>query len=856
MDINQDFNEIYGRDDELAIIHHALSDHPKEDSHIYFFHGNSGVGKTTLCHYILKDILPKDEAIFVSALLDARSGDMESENLTIRILYEQLIRAGKGFVFPKYELACAYLTRTRGGERYKIDHPRVIDSGILNDLLGFVSGRVKYGDILNYVVQKFANKIYTGIQVKRQYEIVAQYDEWTIEEHLIDLFIQDYNENLERLNAGGGEYHAILLCDSFEHRACHDEQDWLTKKLIPNLRGAVWIIFSTEAELNCPLDGVTLSSHKIRPFDTSQTDRLLDLLGVQNKTAREFIVEASEGLPAAIQIMARTYHDNGDVLASEIRAAGYQALFEQYFSRHLDEQSQSVAKRMSVFDEWDRDVYVTAIGSDEGFQWLTSNTALVEQIQDDAGRCRYRFVNIVQEAMLAMFVQKSDPMLMAGQKGKFTYYSRETDRIIESIQTTRNPISNEKYKMLTAYCKNAFDGAIHGYADKLAFRTYSDWCIKTEQFMSTIGFFDLKAELLNQYINGVLQRDGFRFDVSDTNDNEECRYYLNALRDLVWAYRNTGEWGKAIHYAGEYYIQSLKRYGANNPRIPFCLYLLGLTFRDVCDHETAQRLFENSLELYDSIARDGEENLHPDTSEPVTVLVNNLLGYMYIDNKAYPRAYEHLLIAQENRSQENRAGYRIGYGNLSKLYFYWSLSEAEANRIEQAAQYIQMAEDFLRDAVGAIPNTNDMDKLVDETRKILLLLAKLVMQYDRLATIQRLAECYHDLVEKKNALIALEQPSSTYPYILSIENNLAVICALQKNFEGGKQIAEECLNKKRSHYSAKELREEHPDTNDRIIKLMQNRPTICDTEHNLKSIQYYIDNPNAPFNPYEFILQY
>ena len=51
--------EPWARNNEISIINDALIHYPTHNSHIYYFHGKSGVGKSTLSKYILQNILPK-----------------------------------------------------------------------------------------------------------------------------------------------------------------------------------------------------------------------------------------------------------------------------------------------------------------------------------------------------------------------------------------------------------------------------------------------------------------------------------------------------------------------------------------------------------------------------------------------------------------------------------------------------------------------------------------------------------------------------------------------------------------------------------------------------------------------------
>lgn len=866
--------KLLGREREIAIINNAIINHPIGAGHIQYFYGRSGTGKTTLCKYIQYEILPQNQSNFIQVSLDIQNFDVSTEYKTIRFFYEQLKKDGR-FSFPNFELACAYLAQTRDGEVYKLDNPH-IEIEIINEFLDLVGGLVTCGNILSFTCKKVLSSIYNKIQQNKEDTLKSKLDDTDIKDALVEFFIQDFNESLEEMNRLPNDafpYHVIFLIDSFEKRSHYDTQDWFTEKLLANLHYTIWFIFGTEEKFSLTANGIEWSSHEIKVFNDEDTEKYLIQHGIGNKDARKRIVQMSGGLPAAIQIFVQIYRKE-DRLDSNLCIKGYQALFYHYFNKHLNEENRSIIKKLAVFKQWDRSVYHYISGNrlDNELEWLVDNTALVERI-DNTHEARddiYRLVNIVKETILAVLDERGDPILTDGYKIKYRYYRDQVDKLVSEIDQLRKanqPIQNRIYKQLEEYSKEAFQGAIIGYSCGSEFDEYSAWCIKTEQFMTKVGFFNLKSTLINDYINGVLQRDGFRFDVGKN------RFYLDAVRDLVWSYRYTGEWDKAINNAGRYYLESLKRYGIFDVHIPFCFYLLGLTYRDVYDLQTAELLLEQGLSLYSKLEENMreslerkynsdkekvEEALHPDSDESVKVLAGNVLGHIKIDFGKFDEALELLENAQMARLKNRAVGQQIGYSNLAKLYFYWAQSEIQKDRTsKKALEYFGKVNGFLDCTLEEIPNINDIERINIKTRKITLALAQCIAQkIFAEIDIGVWADFYDELEQTKDELDKLEQPSSTKPYILSIENNLAVIHALLKDFCKAQQLFSDCLSKKYQYYEIGKKDNESLNISDRIKRCMKMRPAINDTVQNLKTIGRYTENPNRPFNPYQFILQF
>lgn len=88
MRIKEAYPELWGREKEKQIIEAALSNLPQHDRAIYYFHGPSGVGKSTLWRYA-RNIAKEKCAIYISEEI-RKEGVMSSERGVIRTLYNYL----------------------------------------------------------------------------------------------------------------------------------------------------------------------------------------------------------------------------------------------------------------------------------------------------------------------------------------------------------------------------------------------------------------------------------------------------------------------------------------------------------------------------------------------------------------------------------------------------------------------------------------------------------------------------------------------------------------------------------------------------------------------------------------------
>ena len=867
----------WARDYEISLISDALLHYPTHSSHIYYFFGKSGVVKSTLSKYVLHDILHNNESNSVLVFLDLQYTDVSTELKALRFLYETLCEK-YNFLFPSYELACAYLARTRREEIYRLDHTKRTSDGLLEFLSlistfipeNFISASVK--SILLLVCDKVYGKGTSLLEHVKEKRLIDNLEDINLENYLTDFFIHDFNTFIENNNKSLSQdeddfFHVIFLLDSFEKRTHSSFDDWFIQRLLPGLHSSIWFVFGTEEVPNFFTNAVELFTYEIKKFTRNETEGYLCDQGME-EDARAMIYNKSDGLPAAITLLEEIYHREG-YLDEQLCSKGYQALFNTYFNKHLDAVSREIIKKLSVFKWWDRTIldYVNRRPSEELFNHIIKNTALVEMIPE---RDTFRLISIVRDTILSIFDKEEDAAMRDGYKAKYLYFKDKTNEVIFKIKELRKAhksISHSLYEQLESFSVEAFDSAVNGYSyGTKEFEDYSTWCIETEQFLTSTGFYDLKARLISIYLNGVMRRDGFFFD------NKETRFFLNALRDLVWSYRNTGQWSKAIDNAGIYYTESLKRYGAFDVHIPFCLYLLGLTFRDVYDLQTASFLFDQSIELYsqlemklradfesqyDNNALAIEHALHPDSDESVKVLAGNLLGYNKIDIGDFKGALTQLEMAQNLRIKKESEGQRTGYSNLAKLYFCWAQSDfKERNDDKIIDNHLKMAYKYLEYA-NKVPRISEIEQTHLDCRKIFIDLEKQIINRSNSDPNINLSEWnkfYVSLVELKTRLLRYNQPDTTIPFILSVDNNLSVVCALQKNYYKCKELLSSCINQSHQYYTIKNVSYDNQTAFTRINQCIEKRPIFSHIIANYKMTELYIENPDMYFDPHAFTL--
>lgn len=195
----------WARDYEISLISDALLHYPTHSSHIYYFFGKSGVGKSTLSKYVLHDILHNNESNSVLVFLDLQYTDVSTELKALRFLYETLCEK-YNFLFPSYELACAYLARTRREEIYRLDHTKRTSDGLLEFLSlistfipeNFISASVK--SILLFVCDKVYGKGTSLLEHVKEKRLIDNLEDINLENYLTDFFIHDFNTFIENNN--------------------------------------------------------------------------------------------------------------------------------------------------------------------------------------------------------------------------------------------------------------------------------------------------------------------------------------------------------------------------------------------------------------------------------------------------------------------------------------------------------------------------------------------------------------------------------------------------------------------------------------------------------------------------------
>lgn len=857
----------FGRDEEIDLIQNGCSQpifEEGENGRVFFFHGISGVGKTTLYQYAQEHMVsPKSDRIPICLSAAGPDTDIANAHRTIRHIYN-VLRTNVGFQFPHYELACAYLCKEQNMTTgiYQIDNPSVSTwdniKGFVNTVLGIfpVGGLLAYaGEKLIELIKGYRN---TQHQQKAEEDIrrtITNNVLIDIGEHLVDYFIQDFNESIARINSSrfSGHNYVVIAIDAFEKRPKRNTpQDYFTNSLIPGLHWTNWLLFSTEESLSIIKPNINVMSVEVHSFMEEKTREFLCIQGINEPQAQEKIVAISQGLPAAIRILETIYSENPNQFVTNMEDAQirtYGQLFNYYFINHIDEQRRFALECMTVFDYWNYSIVCSVFDeyhSEEIFIWLRNNTALVTPCTNEGDGC-YCFVSIVREAMQSVLKQNAlqNRALKVGNKGKYRYYRRKVEENIKRIREyTGERIPSELYDGLIKNSEQAFRGAVNAYSDRDEFVEYSTWCLETEQFLTTISFFDLKAKLISIYLEQIGVQDNFHFDT------EETRFHFRMLRDQEWAYLYSGQWQKAIYAAEKYREQTVSRYGDTNPHVPFALYLCGLAYQRICNTESAKRYLNGSINLETELSNYiAVEELHPDSTYPVTILAWNALGALGIDAGQYSEA-ETTLLQMTGAREKLRGDASAAYENLSKLYFYWSWFEAREHIADDAGRHLALAEEYLNriDNLG----NNKVKRCSAETRRITLSLA-----HDFLEGITpNWATVCEQLTQIKVELENLYQPQSTNPLIYCIVNNIAVLNALQGKLTEAKEQLTVCMVKKNIYYNVPELEANKEDAEDPIRQFIQNKTTLRDTRLNLEAIEKYINSNGEPVSPYDFILQY
>ena len=200
--------------------------------------------------------------------------------------------------------------------------------------------------------------------------------------------------------------------------------------------------------------------------------------------------------------------------------------------------------------------------------------------------------------------------------------------------------------------------------------------------------------------------------------------------------------------------------------------------------------------------------------------------------------------AKKLRSSKDIDGKKNTYSNLSKLYFRWAQdiarkepdSKMVVKKLELSDTYLHKYKDLL--PYSSIQSIND-DYIIKSREKILEI-AKIRLEGHLESSLSTLEKCFEYL---EKIVVELEKdPAASVKLILSIKHNLAVISALQMNFQDSYKRLDYCINAVKKIYF------------DIDFENLSNihKPAILDLYHNLEAVE----KNNLNFNPYDFLLQF
>lgn len=872
-------NSLWERSEELSRIEEALWHLPYDNgsSYVHFFWGISGVGKTKLFDYVTAYV-PQisqetgDNLHFLNCTV-TDSADF-TEYRVIRNFYQRASKM-QDFSFPRYESANKYLFNLTQDSAYRMDTlnnseilsglSSAISSQSINELAsrlvlaGIVSGANPiYGiskDVITSIakseVKKAANtakseykkRNFRGFDYTCFLNDLSYLSQEEIRENLTKYFVEDLNGNIELLNERdkeqGKSHYCVFAIDAFEKRFANTLNDWISNKLISKINQAVWFIFSTESKWTPQIDPQPfVLSHKVLPFDRNSLPYYLLEKGIRTEEDQNFIIEKSKCLPAAVDILIRIYSENRQNFDALSEIDGYKDLFKQYFSKHLTQKEQCVFNRLALFDSWDIEVfrYVADCDLCNGlFEKITHNTALVEPIYTEDAENKFHMIDIAQKTLRALLAEKPGEFEDA-HKCQYNYEKECTDSILSSLEV--NPlISNTTYQALAHHSKSAFSSAVAYYYTKADFEEISNWCTKTQQCLSPKSLFQLKAELTGLYLDSVDKKDHFRFD---TESDTKKRYRHSNMRDQIWAYRNLGSLQTSISLAGIYYMDILRKYGITSIHMPFSSYLLGLTFHDAGDYETAEWLYKQSISIQEEITKD---SVFPFNTPAI---VRNVLGCIYMDQDKFEEAKTQFEQAIQIGNEKKLHGHRIWYNNLQRLYFRWAQSLAKVNpKDTKVKEYLDLCDFYTEKEKTEVKSNSLADRGRTKSRKAVFRICSDRLNWTPKDEMPRWEEEIQILEQVIKELNGLESKSER-PMVYSIQNNIAVIHALHGDYKRAQKEFANCLDQKQRYYGVS------PDGTSPI----QKKPSLRETRQNLESATTYVEEPGKPLNPYDFILQF
>ena len=208
MDDKYYLQDIFGREDEKNIFITSFQNYPTTKNHVYYFHGESGVGKTTLFDYLCNLINLQNESdhfflpIIASKSLTQKTGT--------RHLYKRIKESNEKiyFRFPRYEIACRFLYRRLNDNEFKIEKTENGVDAIIDEIKNVVEFEKPVDTfIVNMIIRCFYKSIITLVSSETQKKQERQLRDFVqelqglnindIENKLTDYLIDDINQSLE-----------------------------------------------------------------------------------------------------------------------------------------------------------------------------------------------------------------------------------------------------------------------------------------------------------------------------------------------------------------------------------------------------------------------------------------------------------------------------------------------------------------------------------------------------------------------------------------------------------------------------------------------------------------------------------
>ena len=866
---------IWERDVETEHIQNALQVPPQDYSSIYYFHGQSGVGKSKLCDYTRRYIQTQLQAPYAMVNIDMSSALTEEQ--IIRTMYQALVPHVE-LTFPHYEAASAHLFNVTGDPVFKTALPGASSNSSLVQTIFELTAELG-ADSLDFAISSDASLSYSLIgklascivekiliwagttlnEQRREYILEKTEDDLRrfidnlalsspneIRQNLSLYFMEDLKQSLDSICsiAEDQNYFLIFTIDAYEKRQHSAAFEYFVQQMLERSGSSTWFIFGTEPAIPQQETRVlTFHSYPINPFNKEHLNIYLQQQGVISEEDQEIIINASDGLPAAVQIMLEIYKNNNGHIDESLKDQGYNKLFNWYFSRHLTGVEQTVFSCLALFDYWNQEVFSLAFSSltyrDTTFDDIINKSALVVKYSLSGHEDRYCLIDIVKKTILAQQRSAKDSSLGDIYRIKYNYEKAMANRYLEELKSNII-VDQELHEKIRYHCTAAFEAGVNCYSNKEEFEDISSWCTLAQRALSKRGLYSLKFDLTKLYIDLVEKRDGFKYD---TVDEKNKRFRFQNMRDGIWAFRYSVGGQECVNLAGQYYTELLTSFGINCPYIPFATYLWGLTFYDVGDYETAYWLLKQSVTLETADSRGVSE-----LNSSISAAVHNALGCIDMDMEHFKKAKKNFMKAQRIRSESDGTGKKNTCNNLSRLYFRWAQeagrkdpnSEEIHQRLELSEKYLNDYEELAKEA--SVFSITDQYNIT--VRRTMLNVAKDCM-LGYVGTLAPTWKEYFDALEDARSNLIKNPVPSAKP-ILIINHNIALMHALQTDFVEAKKQLSACITLAQKIYFDTDFQGQKG----------ENKPAIRDLNNNLRAVTNYIEKNPSQLNPYDFLLQF